>query len=331
MISACVIVYFASQQKPLVLADSNEDQEFRVAHALGFLVTGSLGLMGLFYFHEYLVPVMTVGISFIALSACQLILAEIIVAFFGPRTLEKIVTLPYFGVLTGADILAFFGASMIVLTYLATKSWIFNNIIGVMLIFTMMKIVRMTNYKVAALLLGLAFFYDIFWVFYSDRFFGQSVMASVATRVDLPMKLTCPIMKNYPVPRCSLLGLGDMVLPGFFVAFCYNFDNLIKTRVYFKTCFIGYCTGLIICMFCLVVYDSAQPALLYLSPCTLIPVLALAANRGETQALWEGKVGGKSLSLDKKDASNGKKATGDEEMFERIEYEQVPRRDMEAN
>jgi signal peptide peptidase-like protein 2B len=51
------------------------------------------------------------------------------------------------------------------------------------------KIIEVDSLRTATVLLTLAFFYDIFWVFYSNIFFGESVMASVATSIDLPMKL----------------------------------------------------------------------------------------------------------------------------------------------
>lgn len=38
-----------------------------------------------------------------------------------------------------------------------------------------------------------------------------------------------------------------------------------------------------------VLFQAAQPALLYLVPCTLLPVMARAAARGEWGELWGGK------------------------------------------
>jgi len=47
----------------------------------------------------------------------------------------------------------------------------------------------------SSILLGLLFFYDIFWVFISPNipgFGGNSVMIVVATGLDLPVKLVWP-------------------------------------------------------------------------------------------------------------------------------------------
>jgi hypothetical protein len=96
----------------------------------------------------------------------------------------------------------------------------------------MFKIIRIPSYKVAFILLGLAFFYDIFWVFFSDYFFGKSVMATVATNIDLPMKLSCPDLNASYFKHCSIIGLGDLVLPGVFLGYCYRFGKYYKDELY---------------------------------------------------------------------------------------------------
>lgn len=66
----------------------------------------------------------------------------------------------------------------------------------------------------AGLLLGLLFFYDIFWVFFTP------VMVEVAKNFDAPIKLLfrrVPAIAGAPA-QFSMLGLGDIVLPGLFVA-----------------------------------------------------------------------------------------------------------------
>ena len=66
--------------------------------------------------------------------------------------------------------------------------------------------------------MSLLFFYDIFWVFISPLFFkGNSVMVVVATSLDLPVKLVFPTFSKFEA--CSLLGLGDLVIPGFHIMF----------------------------------------------------------------------------------------------------------------
>ena len=71
-----------------------------------------------------------------------------------------------------------------------------------------------------ALLLTLLFFYDIFFVF------GTDVMVTVATSIDAPIKLQFPKDLTADPPKYSILGLGDIVIPGIFVSLCLRFDFL---------------------------------------------------------------------------------------------------------
>jgi hypothetical protein len=69
-------------------------------------------------------------------------------------------------------IFGFIFAVSIVSLYLLTRHWILNNLIAIFMVFMFIKALRLSNLKVAVLLLGLAFFYDIFWVFFSEKVFG---------------------------------------------------------------------------------------------------------------------------------------------------------------
>ena len=81
------------------------------------------------------------------------------------------------------------------------------------------------NFQNGFLLLIALFFYDIFFVF------GTDVMLTVAKSIDAPIKLLFPTEwgamnaeTGLPEPKFSLLGLGDIVIPGVFVALCLRFD-----------------------------------------------------------------------------------------------------------
>lgn len=64
---------------------------------------------------------------------------------------------------------------------------------------------------------GGLFLYDNFWVF------GTDVMVTVAKGLDLPIKLLFPREHFFSGPF-ALLGLGDIVIPGIFVALCLRYD-----------------------------------------------------------------------------------------------------------
>ncbi|RAL59083.1 hypothetical protein DID88_009001 [Monilinia fructigena] len=71
-----------------------------------------------------------------------------------------------------------------------------------------------TFFTGSLVLLGL-FFYDITMVFYTP------LMVTVATSLDVPIKLVFPASEG---GRGSMLGLGDIVLPGILVALALRFD-----------------------------------------------------------------------------------------------------------
>ena len=77
---------------------------------------------------------------------------------------------------------------------------------------------NLPNYKTAFILLWGLFFYDIFWVY------GTDVMLTVAKSVDAPIKLMFPADLTATPVKFSMLGLGDIVIPGIFVALCVRYD-----------------------------------------------------------------------------------------------------------
>ena len=125
-------------------------------------------------------------------------------------------------------------------------------------------------------MLGGLFFYDIFWVF------GTDVMVTVAKSFEAPIKLVFPqdILENGPLAanNFAMLGLGDIVIPGIFIALLLRFDlrSLKKTstagsggdaaaatpagepkKIYFYTGFVAYITGLLLTIFIMHVYKHA--------------------------------------------------------------------------
>lgn len=53
----------------------------------------------------------------------------------------------------------------------------------------------------------------------------------------------------------------------------------------------GYGIGLMVTFVALYLMETPQPALLYLVPCTLIPVVFVALCRGQLRAMWRGNFG----------------------------------------
>ena len=159
----------------------------------------------------------------------------------------------------------------------------------------------------------LLFFYDIFFVF------GTDVMLTVAKGINAPIKLMFPKDYSGEKPQYSILGLGDIVIPGIFVSLCLRFD-VLKTinkeklvdmieaeskgedvsvikylmnqaitapKSYFTAVNVGYLFAIVATIVVMLVFDHGQPALLYLVPGCILFVIFTALRKGEFNELWE--------------------------------------------
>jgi len=181
--------------------------------------------------------------------------------------------------------------------YLYKKHWTMNNILGICFCIKGVEKFSLGTYKIGAILLIGLFFYDIFWVF------GTEVMVTVAKSIDGPIKILFPRTLTPDLItgkiELSLLGLGDIVIPGFFLAILLRFDahnakvpyfpNDIHypfPKPYFHTTLFGYFMGMVTTMFIMIKFGAAQPALLYLVPACLGSSLLVAVVRGEVKELF---------------------------------------------
>jgi len=88
-----------------------------------------------------------------------------------------------------------------------------------------------------------------------------------------------------------MLGLGDIVIPGIFIALLLRFDmsrsknQRVVSKLYFYVCYISYFLGLITTIAVMHIFRAAQPALLYLVPACIGSSLLLAVVRGEVGLL----------------------------------------------
>ena len=194
--------------------------------------------------------------------------------------------------------------------YIWTKNWIYNNVIAILFCVHGIQFMFLGNFTTGFILLGLLFFYDIFFVF------GTDVMLTVAKSIDAPIKLLFPKSWDATPPEFSLLGLGDIVIPGVFIALCLRYDvikslpsakinalmdsndggEVVKLmwqhaksapRTYFHGALIGYCVAILTTVVVMLIFDRGQPALLYLVPACLLSVVINAVRKGEFKELWE--------------------------------------------
>ncbi|XP_051033213.1 signal peptide peptidase-like 2B isoform X1 [Phodopus roborovskii] len=181
-------------------------------------------------------------------------------------------------------------------------AWVLQDILGIAFCLYMLKTIRLPTFKACTLLLLVLFIYDVFFVFITPFLTksGNSIMVEVATgpsnsstHEKLPMVLKVPRLNTSPLSLCdrpfSLLGFGDILVPGLLVAYCHRFDIQVQSsRIYFVACTIAYGLGLLVTFVALVLMQRGQPALLYLVPCTLMTSCTVALWRQELGAFWTG-------------------------------------------
>ncbi|KAJ3207114.1 Minor histocompatibility antigen H13 [Clydaea vesicula] len=191
--------------------------------------------------------------------------------------------------------------------YAVTKHWVVSNFYGEVFALNAIQLLNLDSFKTGMMLLGGLFFYDIFWVF------GTEVMVTVAKNFEAPIKVVFPknifdvlevgLFSQEEKIKFTMLGLGDIVIPGIFVALClqydfYRYKKTLKGKApsvknkynfstpYFTSNFIAYIAGLFTTVFVMHNFKAAQPALLYLSPACTLTALITALVRGEVKELF---------------------------------------------
>ncbi|CAK9292706.1 unnamed protein product [Gordionus sp. m RMFG-2023] len=168
------------------------------------------------------------------------------------------------------------------------KHWIANNIFGLAFATNAIELLQLNRISTGLILLGGLFIYDIFWVF------GTNVMVTVAKSFEAPIKLMFPldfVEKGLSASNFAMLGLGDIVIPGIFIALILRFEmNSLhnpKKKLYFYSTMLAYILGLVFTTLILHFYKHAQPALLYLVPACVGTPFIISLARGEWSHLMK--------------------------------------------
>ncbi|KAI7802855.1 signal peptide peptidase-like 2A [Triplophysa rosa] len=197
--------------------------------------------------------------------------------------------------------------------------WILQDLLGVAFCLNFLKTITLSNFKICVILLSLLLVYDVFFVFITPFLTpnGESIMVQVAlgpgggrsggktveipadpssSYEKLPVVMRIPqffaLAHNLCMTQFSILGYGDIIIPGLLVAYCHRFDVWMgnSRRIYFISCALAYCVGLVVTFAVMLVSKMGQPALLYLVPCTLLTSSILACVRKEFQQFWAGTI-----------------------------------------
>ncbi|GMF33164.1 unnamed protein product [Phytophthora fragariaefolia] len=316
--------------------------ELDAKHAIGFIVLAGVFLT-VFYYVKIggAIPVLF-AISGAA-TLTQVVMTPAVERLM-PSSGIREVTLPLLGDTARlSEVLGLIPSIAIaVVWYLHRRTyWALQDIMGISLCFVFLRTVQLPNLKVATILLILAFCYDVFFVFLSPIFFGSSVMEDVATggpaaytKSGYPGVDYCERYPSYPacvdpepmpmllvLPRVldwaggvSMLGLGDIILPGMLLSFTLRFDYFQGSTNYFRHMAVGYAVGLALANLAVMVTEMGQPALMYLVPTTLGTLIVTSKRNGDFHALWVGVGEDDSLSTKRRSSEGpGYRAVGSEE------------------
>ncbi|KAL1110409.1 hypothetical protein AAG570_007940 [Ranatra chinensis] len=187
---------------------------------------------------------------------------------------------------TSHDVVCLLCCSIVGAWYLIQKHWIVNNLFGIAFAISGVELLHLNNVVTGCILLCGLFVYDVFWVF------GTNVMVTVARSFEAPIKLVFPqdlLEQGLKANNFAMLGLGDIVVPGIFIALLLRFDNSLKrnSKIYFYTTFAAYFFGLVATIVFMHMFKHAQPALLYLVPMCIGAPLILALIRGDVPAMFQ--------------------------------------------
>merc|ERR1712183_775374 len=116
-------------------------------------------------------------------------------------------------------------------------------------------------------------------------------MGTVAKSFEAPIKLVFPqdlVEQGFGATNMAMLGLGDIVIPGIFIALLLRYDQSLKrnSNFYFYVTFIAYFLGLCGTIVVMHVFKHAQPALLYLVPACLGALIPMALIRGDITSMF---------------------------------------------
>ncbi|KAE8663792.1 Signal peptide peptidase 1 [Hibiscus syriacus] len=283
VLTACLAVYVGCCRsvKPTPPAESMSNE-----HAMRFPFVGSAMLLSLFLLFKFLSKdlvnaVLTAYFFVLGIIALSATILPAIKRFLPKHWNEDLIIwhFPFFRSFeiefTRSQIIAAIPGTFFCAWYASQKHWLANNILGLAFCIQGIEMLSLGSFTTGAILLSGLFVYDIFWVFFTP------VMVSVAKSFDAPIKLLFPTADS--ARPFSMLGLGDIVIPGIFVALALRFDvSRGKESQYFKSTFLGYMVGLLITIVVMNWFQAAQPALLYIVP-SVIGFLAV-------HSIWNGEV-----------------------------------------
>ncbi len=248
------------------LGDESEDQqsscsdedtlELDMIHAVVFVVLASSFLLLLFYFNLSIAISLLYGLGVTRITRLLLVLPATrgCVSVFHGSPDGPAAIFPFCGRLTLSEVLSTLIAIVPVwwwfnVRHTASYAWVLQDTFGILLCIGFLDTIQLKRFKVALVLLTMAFFYDIFWVFLSPYFFHESVMIAVATGMEpkadptfcekYPEDSDC---QRSPMPMLLLLPRLNDYRGGFVMLVCWQsiLSNALSSHIAAYACVFQY-------------------------------------------------------------------------------------------
>ncbi|KAG7282584.1 hypothetical protein CRUP_018703 [Coryphaenoides rupestris] len=329
LISILLIVYGSFRWVCLAAGIQTIDS----TQALFLPIGASVSLLVMFFFFDSVQVVFTICTAVLATIAFAFLLLPMCQYLTRPCSLQNKISFGCCGRFTLAELLSF--SLSVLLRVVLLSSALAMGLCVAMIAFVRLPSLKVSCLLLSGLLIYDVFW--VRWtttstststtttvtlnpVFFSAYIFNSNVMVKVATqpaenpidvlsrklhlgpgvgrdvpRLSLPGKLVFPSSTG---SHFSMLGIGDIVMPGLLLCFVLRYDNYKKQasgeapggrmqRVsYFHCTLVGYFVGLLTATVASRIHRAAQPALLYLVPFTLLPLLTMAYLKGDLRRMW---------------------------------------------
>jgi len=172
--------------------------------------------------------------------------------------------------------------------FIYSQNWLLNNLIAISISLIIIRLFKLTNFKLIFIIFNLRFFYDLIWCINNSQYFTENFKLSNASFNNFPIKFLCPEFSQTPFNSCNFLPIADIILPGILITYSKIFDENKGIKIYFLSSNIGLAIGLFLTMIVYYVYKLPLPSFLFSGPLMIISILLVAYKIGHLQKFIEG-------------------------------------------
>ncbi|KAI8981644.1 signal peptide peptidase-domain-containing protein [Mycotypha africana] len=190
--------------------------------------------------------------------------------------------------------------------YSYSQHWILRNVFAMCVAVYAIRSFTLESFATGySLLIGMLV-YDFYWIFVTDALFQLSnALRDAPTSIVWPRNINMYIFDTLLKKDLyfTMFGLGEIIVPGIFIAYCLRFDRLNsfakqqknnhKRHVlpypmpYFFTSLTSYIIGAAASIYSVHFTKQPQSAFLFVAPIMIGSILLLATIRGEFVEIWD--------------------------------------------